>query len=255
MLFYKFCRYLNVCAFIAVISVSWLSSALPIGGHTPKQISDMYPTLITPASYAFSIWGVIYMLLGGFILYPFFYSPPNLHSFTRISLWFIMSCGCNIAWIYLWQNQYIKLALVIILLLLFSLMNVYQQTHISSKSANSNKLLVQLPFRLYFAWVSVATILNATIVLSTLQWNRFGLSETTWAIMLLFGSTILSIMVSYVKRDIVFPIVFIWAYIAIAVQQQGVKAVYYNALFHALLLSLFTLWFFVHLKKTKCPEN
>ena len=37
-----------------------------IGAKSNKQISERYPTLITPAGWAFAIWGPIFLLEGGF---------------------------------------------------------------------------------------------------------------------------------------------------------------------------------------------
>ena len=37
-------------------------------GNSIGDISDLYPVRITPAGYAFSIWGLIYTLLGIFVV-------------------------------------------------------------------------------------------------------------------------------------------------------------------------------------------
>jgi hypothetical protein len=58
-------KWLNAVAFVAVVIVNGLAgSTTLIGGKTTAQVSDANPTLITPAGYVFSIWGVIYVLLG-----------------------------------------------------------------------------------------------------------------------------------------------------------------------------------------------
>ena len=63
-------KWLNMVAFVAVVFVNGLAgSTMLIGGKTTAQVSDANPTLITPAGYVFSIWGVIYVLLGIFVVF------------------------------------------------------------------------------------------------------------------------------------------------------------------------------------------
>ena len=60
-------KWSNIIAFAFTVIVNSLAgSTTLIGGVNTAQISDSNPTLITPAGYVFSIWGVIYVLLGVF---------------------------------------------------------------------------------------------------------------------------------------------------------------------------------------------
>jgi hypothetical protein len=52
----------NIIAFVLTVIVNSLAgSTTLIGGKTTADISNLYPTLITPAGYVFAIWGVIYL--------------------------------------------------------------------------------------------------------------------------------------------------------------------------------------------------
>jgi len=65
----SFLRWINIVGFIATILVNILAaSTTVIGGKITARISDENPTLITPAGYVFSIWGVIYILLAIFVI-------------------------------------------------------------------------------------------------------------------------------------------------------------------------------------------
>ena len=57
-------NWVNLGAYVAMVVVNILANALPLGGNTSAQVSDRYPSLFTPAGITFSIWGVIYVLLG-----------------------------------------------------------------------------------------------------------------------------------------------------------------------------------------------
>jgi benzodiazapine receptor len=68
----------NILAFIFTIIVNSLAgSTTLIGGKVTAEISDANFTLITPAGYTFSIWGIIYTLLGIFVIYQALPSQKN----------------------------------------------------------------------------------------------------------------------------------------------------------------------------------
>ena len=50
-------------AFGAMIFINFLGASGFFNGMSQAAISDHYPTLITPAGFTFSIWGIIYSLL------------------------------------------------------------------------------------------------------------------------------------------------------------------------------------------------
>ena len=58
-------------AYLAMVAVNFLANSLPINNRSTGEISDAYPNLFAPAGLAFSIWGLIYLLLGVFVLYQF----------------------------------------------------------------------------------------------------------------------------------------------------------------------------------------
>ena len=65
----KTAQTLVIFATLAVIFVNYLATQGLIGGITANYISDKYPTFASPAGYAFSIWGFIYLGLSVFSLF------------------------------------------------------------------------------------------------------------------------------------------------------------------------------------------
>ena len=60
----------NILAFVLMVLVNGLAgSTTLLGGKNTAEISDANLTLITPAGYVFSIWGIIYVLLGIFVIF------------------------------------------------------------------------------------------------------------------------------------------------------------------------------------------
>ena len=62
---------LNAGCYFCMIVVNVLALQIPFFGRTPGEVSDLYPHMLTPADFSFSIWSVIYILLGVFIVYGF----------------------------------------------------------------------------------------------------------------------------------------------------------------------------------------
>ena len=86
-----FLQVANIVAFVVTVLFNVLANTLALNGRTTGEISDLYPTLITPAGYVFSIWGLIYTLLLLFVVFqalPQQREKPFLH---EISFLFILS--------------------------------------------------------------------------------------------------------------------------------------------------------------------
>lgn len=236
-------KWWNIIAFIAVVLVNILASTLPIGGRSTAAVSNMYPTLITPAGYAFSIWSVIYVLLACFVVYQATPTGQAKTSVQSIGIFFILSCLFNIIWIFLWQYVYVELCVIVIILYLLSLSVVYVRTR-TPQPTRGEMWFVKLPFSLNLGWVSVATIINITVALEKNEWSGWGLSDTTWAIIILLIGTVLAIMVSFPYRDSIYPLVFVWAYVAIAVEHPNNENVRLAALILTAIILVYALWLF-----------
>ena len=121
----------NMITFILMVVVNALANILPINGITTGGVSDSYPNLFAPAGITFVIWGVIYLLLGAFILYQFgaFKGKKgyNLDSVERISVYFIVSSIANVAWIFSWQYKIIPLSMVLMIVILVTLIMAYSK--------------------------------------------------------------------------------------------------------------------------------
>ncbi len=215
---------LVVVAVIATILVNGLANALPLNGLTTGEISDSFDVLFVPAGYVFSIWGLIYV---GLIIYAIYQAlPRNLENprLDAIAIPFLVASAANIAWLFLWHYLVFSLTIVAMLTLLASLILIYRRLGSDTDTAAvDERWLVHLPFSVYLAWVSVATIANASNVLSYFGWRGFGLGEETWAVIMLIVGLALVAVMSRRQRDIAYGLVFVWAYVGIGVAQAQVS--------------------------------
>lgn len=251
-------RWYNVVALVAVLLVNRFAETQPIKGLTTGEISAMFPVEITPAPYAFAIWGVIYALLLGFVVVQFLPSKRVHDEIRSIGPWFGVSCFFNISWILVWQSLNITSSLFAMLGLLVSLAVIYLNTRQHGWSSDhAIRWWVQVPFSIYLGWVSVATLVNFAVVLYANGWNGFGLSETFWTVLLILVASLLSLLVGFRYKDAFYMLVTVWALVAIGIANPGNMTLGYMAwgaagllLAYALLLLNANGWVW----RTKMPE-
>jgi hypothetical protein len=217
-----FLRWANIVAFIITLIVNGLSNTTLIGGRTTAEVSNNYPTLITPAGYVFAIWGIIYVLLGVYLVYQALPSQKDKPFQEQISGLFILVSVFNVIWLFFWQNELLPISVAIIFAFLASLIAIYLRLNIGRSTVSlKEKLCVHVPFSVYLGWVTIATIANIAVTLVSVGWDGFGLSLQTWAILVLAVALILDLVVVATRRDIAYSLVFIWALAGIAVNQTA----------------------------------
>jgi benzodiazapine receptor len=215
-------KWANIVAFIFTVLVNGLAgSTTIIGGTNTAQISDNYPTLITPAGYVFSIWGVIYILLGVFIVFQALPSEKGKNYQKRIGSLFVLSSLLNIAWLFLWQFEYLGLSVVLMFLLLATLIMIYLRLNIGKSEASlREKLAVHTPFSVYLGWITIASIANVASALVSVNWDGFGISPGTWATLIMIVALLITMLVVATRKDVAYGLVIIWALVGIAVKHS-----------------------------------
>ncbi len=208
---------LVLVATAATIAFNALAATGFVNGVTPEVISDKYPTVLTPAGYAFTIWSVIYLGIIAFSVYQLL--PSQLGRFRPVRSLYIISCVLNCAWIYFWHRDQIGLCLVLIAALLCSL--IFIIAAFKRPGQESGPLFTRAAFGVYGGWVTAATLVNFAIALkyfgiafSPLMWNVVG----AFALLLAAG---LAILVRLRFSNYLYSLAIAWAATAIAVKQSG----------------------------------
>src|SRR5438046_1484595 len=107
-----FLRTSNVIAFILVIVANTVvhfkdsqKSDEPVSNST--QISGNWTvpeTYLLPANYTFGIWGLIYTLLFGFIIYQWFDAAEDA-TIDGIKFYHVIASILNISWLLIWVRD------------------------------------------------------------------------------------------------------------------------------------------------------
>jgi tryptophan-rich sensory protein len=218
-----------VAALAATLAVNMLANTLPINGQTTGEVSDRFPLLITPPGYVFGIWGVIYAGLIGYAIYQALPAQRDNPRLRRIALPFIISCAANIAWLLLWHHNQYGLTMGAMVGLLLALITIDLRLGRVRGGALAERLLVRLPFSIYLGWVSVATIVNATVALTAAGADGGGVSPEAWTAGLLGVGAGLG-WAQALRGDVAYSLVLLWAFAGIAAKNSGVPLVYGAAL-------------------------
>ncbi|MHB0856732.1 MAG: tryptophan-rich sensory protein [Anaerolineae bacterium] len=232
-------RVLVVLATVLTIVVNGLANALPLNGLTTGEISDRYDVYFVPAGYVFSIWGLIYLALLAYTVYQALPAQRDNARLRAIAPWYVLASLANIAWILLWHYEYLTLTPIAMVILLVSLIVIYLRLRIGRVSPTpAERWCLHVPFSLYLGWITVATVANVTAVLDGIGWSRWGLSDLTWAVIMLIVAFGIAAAVALLRRDVAYTLVIVWAYVGIAVKQTDTPTVAVLATALAVVLGL-----------------
>ena len=215
---------LNIVAYILVVGVNALANVLPLNGLTTGEISDSFPSLFTPAGYVFSIWGLIYLLLGVFVVYQALPAQRSNPRLARLGYLFVLSCALNIAWLFSWHFLLIPLSMLIMLGLLGTLIVIYQRLETGKNQVTRlEAFALRLPFSIYLGWITVATVANVSVLLLSFG-VRGGWTAPFWAFVAVLAATAIGVTVLRRRGDVAYTLVLVWAFLGIAVRQWGSEA-------------------------------
>lgn len=99
-----------------------------------------------------------------------------------------------------------------------------------------------IPISIYLGWISVATILNVAIALTSVNWNGWEISPVVWTSMMVAVAGIIGATVIKQQRDRAFGLVLVWALVAIAVRHWETLAIALTSVVVAICLVIFLIF-------------
>lgn len=205
-------KILITLSFIVMFALNYLANALPIGGNTTGDISEKYNTMFTPSGYAFSIWGIIYLLLT-IVLILFLWNEVRVISngSTIIFVLIIIINLLNGLWLVCWHTDSILLSAIVMLMLLVSLLLLVSNLQVEDR-------LIHTTYSIYAGWISIATIANISILLYKFDFSIFMNYQLIWLIAILVIGVVIGLYMAIKEKNIAYSSVFVWAYVAILVR-------------------------------------
>lgn len=245
---------LSAAGFLAVVAVNALANALPLNGVGTGALSDELPNLFVPSGLTFAIWGIIYLLLAGYVaalLAETFGRRAGAAWRAVDGILFILNAAANVGWIFAWHWRLVPLSLVLMLAILASLVALEERIarrlapggSLASEAGGgrSRRFFLSVPIRVYLGWIFVATIANATALLVKLRWDGFGLDPRLWTVIVICAGLALALVYALGRGAVATPLVVVWAYAGIAIKRlsldrDSTRAVWIAAMVAAFLI-------------------
>lgn len=210
----------TLVSILSAFGMNVFANINPFNGLTIGEISNQFFSniLITPANYAFAIWGVIYLGLISLAIYQALPSQRTNPILRHIGYKLAIASIAQIIWVFCFLFRLYAWSFLAMLAILLPLIAAYLCLPFNNSISRWQKWLIRTPISIYLAWISVATIVNGATVLESWQWNYWALSAEVWTIIMLLLAALITHFVSIPRLDFAYASVFVWASIAIAIK-------------------------------------
>lgn len=200
----------GVCVTFAVTAVvnGLVSSGITVPLTNP-EIADTHPTYIVPAGYAFSIWGVIYLLVGVYTLLQVLPSQRKVEVFRKARPVAALANILNIIWLYCFSFELFWVSAIVILgyaASLLKLITIFDLNYLDAHRTWQEKLGCAA-FSANGAWVCVATALQVCLNMTDEGW----LVSADFVTGMLFTVTLLACYNVWLRTDLLYAFVSAWA--------------------------------------------
>ncbi|WP_124979404.1 hypothetical protein [Nonlabens xiamenensis] len=239
---------LNLLSVIILIAWNAYASNGNYNGKTVGELSAEYNNLFTPASYAFSIWGLIFLMLLVFGIYGVYTAfSKGQQSKTKsyrtdvvktTSPWFLAANVFCTLWVVLWLDEHIAASVIFMCGILFCLLMCVRLLDMEIWDAPFPIIaFVWWPLCLYAGWISVALIANIAAFLNGIFEIHISTQIITTAVMI-FVAFALNMAILYFRNMREYAMVCVWALVAIGVRHYNGPVNYLGILAFALALFL-----------------
>lgn len=212
-------RYLALAGMLVMLLLYALNATGNLGPNPIGTTSTATNPLIVPATYAFAIWAPIYLGLIIFPIYQLVVKRDNHPAWIPLRQWYAANVVANGLWLACASYDWQWLSVAVIVFMLVSLFRINQLLRtIEASGAALNYWLERLVFSVYFAWITLATVLNVSSALLFNGWDGFGISQVTWTIIMVIVASLIAGYTSRYYRDPAYAAVVVWTFVALAVK-------------------------------------
>lgn len=183
-------------------------------GLSQRDLSDRYMTLITPVPSTFSIWSLIYVLLisAAVMMIVKNKDPYYGKAIDGISYLFWLSSILNMLWIICFSYIWIGVSAIVILAFAITLSLLILQL---GKIQIGKQWLLSAAFGMYTGWLLIATVVNISSWLVSINWQGFGIHAEYWGIIILIIAVALTVMITLITKNAILPVPVAWGYFGI----------------------------------------
>ena len=206
-------------------AVVGLGSQLVVDADSSNRaISDANSSPVTPAGYAFSIWGLIYLACLVLAVYQARSDQQDRPVHRRTGWWLVGAFTAATVWIPVFTSRTLWLAQVVILVLLACLVvAVRRSVRTGPAKDRQEQFAFRLPATLYLGWVTLATVAGFGTTFRSFGIPERGLSAIVLSLLLILAATVFSVVVvGRFTALAAFAFTAGWALVAIVVASPSV---------------------------------
>jgi len=263
-LYVKALKIITICVWILLIFLHLIFSTGYLAHLSMTQLASKYPTYLTPSSWALYIWVIVLLLQGAYAIYQTLPNNPKNELLPvlrrRLGIFLPAAMFLESMWIIVFAFEVIWLSLTIMIgiltLLSISWFRIYyipaqdrnmDDTKEPSKlqtNTNQQKIyvfidyaIVVVPTSMNFAWITMASLVNLLVLFTSLGHEL----DPSYAGAMISVASVVAMFILFMKRDMIYPIVVLWAIAAIITNQTNVIPVMFTAYICLVLVGIGTL--------------
>lgn len=169
----------TVIMYLFTIVIQYLSTTGAFGA-TNEALSKKYQTVVTPAAWAFSIWGVIFIWEGVFAVAQFLPRCRSSKIVSAVAPWWWGLCIVQAAWTLVFAQEQIFWATVLMLGILASLLGISWVTSGMELTAK-DYFLFRAPFSVQLGWIVAASVVSINVAADASKWSQDALRVLAYA--------------------------------------------------------------------------
>jgi len=210
----------NLVAYVINLAVTY-GSLTGVFGPTNSELSRKYQTLVTPAGWAFSIWGPIFIWEGFFAgaqMTPWLRDSSVVSSMTG---WWLAACVFQVGWTVFFAREIVVASLICMLGILASLLGGILVTDRALPQISIREFwFLRAPFSLHAGWIVAASLLNTNVLADFLKASPGPLLALAVASFATISATVAIFALATPKADTIICLVAAWALAGISTNLQ-----------------------------------
>lgn len=213
----RFNRYnaANLAAYLFNVLITFTAASV-LNKPDNATLSRKYQTLVTPAGWAFSIWGVIFLLQLVWAAFPVFDAKKRDTPWVKnaVAFNYVYVCLAQAAWTIAFCYEFMILSAICMYTILYFLCKTVRAllAIAAERKLNLKEYALQVaPFVIHFAWITAASFVNFNVVLVAYNLSATLLfTAAVVSLILLFG-----VALYYMVQDSLISAVLVWPLLGI----------------------------------------
>lgn len=209
----------RIAALVTIVANVVFNYATALSSDHSFNVSDAsnrYPSLFTPADYAFAIWGLIYGVSLVYAVMALLPAQLNVRLHDRVAPWLMLTNALGMLWLLLFTGGQLGPSVLVIFAMLTSSLLAYSlaNDHVKAKGLSH---WWRAPFALWLGWLAIVSLANLNIALVAASGSDSVFAGPVWAALLVCVAAGFALTLQVLHGDAVVPLVVSWGSAAIAV--------------------------------------